>query len=265
MPVANLSPQDARFISNIDPRPEARAEVSVMAAGPQATTLIANQGVVAGQTMNTIFDSYFEPFPNSQGYGSGTIQAHWKIGNQTGDSVPVKASGWWGYGTVLPVEVPPDVEGPLSVTFTERRIDGTELKHPAEYQVDVLPANAPIIKFGEDWYNEVSAPLVAGGAFKVAYDVDRLKKQLQIEPGKQAQIGVFVSFDGAYPQERAILYQDATGEHVDMPAFRIPPGTKDVRLWFAGGTNSPRVGRHGDDSRRYDSNWANDYHFSVRQ
>ena len=69
-------------------------------------------------------------------------------------------------------------------------------------------------------------------------------------------IQAFVSFDGQYPTVRSLLYTDATGEHVDMPAFRIPADAKEMRVWFSGGPS-----RYANRNRVvYDSDFGNNFY-----
>ena len=115
-----------------------------------------------------------------------------------------------------------------------------------------------MIKFAENWDNSVNGALQRGGAFKVAYDVDRLRSQLTLAPGQKAQISVLVSFDGKYPTAKNLLYSDALGEHVDVPEFRIPDDASNVRIWFVGG---PMGGRQND--LRYDSDFGRNFTANI--
>ncbi len=176
---------------------------------------------------------------------------HWKAANVEGDSAPVPDSGWWGYGTRVSFDVPKEAQGPLQLKFTETRKDGVQVPDAQIYTTDLLPSDAPIMKFSDDWSNSLNGSLKRGGAFKVAYDVDRLRSQMNLAAGDKASIQVLVSFDGKYPQVKSVLYSDALGDHVDLPEFRIPGDAQSVRVWFTGGKQNGPF-----NQQKYDSDYG---------
>jgi hypothetical protein len=229
------------FLNDLKTKPEPRTAAFGRVTGNGNQSLLTDQGLRGGQRVTLEYDGYFPPLPESEGYGSATVTAHWETKNGLkGDSPAVQDSGWWGYGTQVGFDLPKEAEGPLSVTFTETRKNGTVVPDNTVYTTDVLPAEAPIVKFTGDWQDSINGQLQRGGAFKVAYDVDRLKSQLNLKAGDQANINVMVSFDGKYPQSQQVLYRDALGEHVDTPEFRIPADAQNVRIWFSGSVNGQR-------------------------
>lgn len=245
----------AEFLTKVAPVPvQATDTFGRVLDGPK---LLTSEGVRAGQKLNLEFAAYFPPLPDSEGYGSAKLQVAWEVGGKKGTSAPVQANGWWGYGTRTSIDVPADASGELKLKFWELRANGAVVEHPRVVTADVLPAEASIIKFEEDWENAVNGKLVPGGAFKIAYDVDRMKSRLNLAPGEKAQITAFVSFDGEYPEARTVLTTDASGEHIDMPAIRIPADAKSLRIWFAAHVQGERR------PRAYDSDFGRDFCVSL--
>jgi hypothetical protein len=242
---------------DLQPKPEPAKSTFGRALGASNPKLMADQGIRAGQKVTLEYDGYFPPLPDTEGYGSATVTAHWETkGGLKGDSPAAQDSGWWGYGTQVSFDLPKDAEGPLSVTFSETRKNGTVVPDNTVYTADVLPAKAPIIKFGGDWQNAINGTLQQGGAFKIAYDADRLKSQLNLKPGDKANIAVMVSFDGKYPQVANLLYSDAQGDHVDMPEFRIPSDAQSVKIWFSGSVAGGR-------ELKWDSDYGQNFTASI--
>jgi hypothetical protein len=219
------------FLSGVSPAPQERDTASAMANGDDPKVMTST-GIRAGQKLTVSFYDYFDPLPEEQGFGSAKLQLHYQVGGKEGDAV-APAQGWWGYGSPVTFDVPADVEGKMELTFKELRVDGSVLAHPMTYVADVMPAEAPVIKFEEGWNNETNAPLKAGGAFKIAYDVDRLRSRL--DGAQNPVILAYVSFDGRFPESKPVMTTDALGQHAEMPEFRIPQDAKSLRIWFAGG------------------------------
>lgn len=249
----------AQFLKDVQPKPVQASTAS--ARVETGNSQLDPVGVVAGQKLNVTFYSTFDPIPDAQGYGSAKVRAHAVVSGREFDTASVKGAGWWGHGTQVPVKVPKDASGIMELSFKETWKDGTVHEPNGGIRIftaDVLPSNAPIIKFKDNWENVSNGKLVRGGAFKIAYDVDRLKQKYQLSPGQKGQIRAFVSFDGQPEESRPLLTTDALGEHVDMPEFRIPADAKNVRIWFMGG---PDNGNPND--QKPDTDWGKDFTATI--
>lgn len=182
-----------------------------------------------------------------------SVTAHYVLGDAPEKTVTV--AGLIPGGVVEPIAL--DREGELVVWFEVSNRWGChqwDSAYGANYRFNV--AEPKTITFAQGW--SVSAgSLVGAKALAVSFALERLPECRQGYNGLPTwEILAYARFDGGAVQQ-AVATKVIGTTRVPAPAtFAVPAGAQSVELWFM---NSDRAG-----CVRYDSNWGQNYRFSLR-
>lgn len=112
------------------------------------------------------------------------------------------------------------------------------------------------VRFNQDWSTTVEGTLGQSGAMIVEYALERLPLCRAWYRGFAAWgVVAYARFDGGPLLSAPVMRREGQDLVAAPAAFAIPPGAKEVELWFF---NSDIGG-----CQQYDSNWGQNYHLSV--
>jgi hypothetical protein len=119
-----------------------------------------------------------------------------------------------------------------------------------------------LVRFGDDWSERASGPLLRGGVVAIEYDLDRLPDCRVIYRGFPGwDIIAHAAFDGVVVPGHSVVRSAGPGAYglerePALAFFAIPWDASELELWFENDQYPPTC-------RAWDSDFGSNYHFPL--